>query len=81
MTAGRRSDEPSGYELRVDRHLDDRWGEWFGPLTLTREADGTTTLRGCLADQAALHGILCRIRDLGVILLSVRAIEVIDRQP
>jgi len=67
--------EPGGYELRVGRHLDDRWGEWFGDLTVTREPDGTTTLRGPVADQAALHGILIKIRDLGMILLAVRAID------
>ena len=59
--------------MRVGRHLDDRWAEWFGDLTMTREPDGTTTLRGPVADQAALHGILIKIRDLGMVLLAVRA--------
>jgi hypothetical protein len=67
--------EPGGYEVRVGRHLDDRWGEWFGDLTVTRAPDGTTTLRGPVADQAALHGILIKIRDLGMVLLEVRAID------
>ena len=66
--------EPGGYELRVGRHLDDHWADWFGGLTLTREPDGTTTLRGAVADQAALHGLLIKIRDLGIALLSVQAI-------
>ena len=61
--------------MRVGRHLDDRWAEWFGDLTMTREPDGTTTLRGPVADQAALHGILIKIRDLGMVLLAVRAID------
>jgi hypothetical protein len=75
MTPGTAGDEPGRYELRVGRHLDDRWAEWFGELTMTREPDGTTTLRGRVADQAALHGILIKIRDLGVVLLAVRAID------
>lgn len=68
-------DEPGDYEVRVGRHLDDRWADWFGGLTMTREPDGTTTLRGPVADQAALHGILMKIRDLGMVLLTVRAID------
>jgi hypothetical protein len=66
---------PGRYELRVIGHLDDRWGEWFGDLTVTRETDGTTTMRGPVVDQAALHSLLIRVRDLGVTLLSVRAID------
>ena len=75
MTPGTARDEPGRYELRVGRHLDDRWAEWFGDLTMTREPDGTTTLRGRVADQAALHGILIKIRDLGMVLLTVRTID------
>jgi hypothetical protein len=67
--------EPASYELRVSRHLDDHWAEWFGDLLLTREGDGTTTLRGPVADQAALHGLLIKVRDLGMTLISVRAID------
>jgi hypothetical protein len=75
MTAGTAREEPAGYELRVGRHLDDRWAEWFGDMTITREPDGTTTMRGPVADQAALHGILIKIRDLGMVLLAVRPIH------
>jgi hypothetical protein len=75
MTAGTAREEPAGYELRVGRHLDDRWAEWFGDMTITREPDGTTTMRGPVADQAALHGILIKIRDLGMVLLAVRPID------
>ncbi len=75
MTAGAVRDEPGDYELRIGGHLDDHWAAWFGDLTFTREPDGTTTLRGRVADQSALHGILMKIRDLGIILLSVRAID------
>ena len=73
-----RDPEPGGYELRVGRHLDDHWTDWFGNLTLTREPDGTTTLRGPVADQAALHGLLIKVRDLGMTLISVRAIDQSD---
>jgi RimJ/RimL family protein N-acetyltransferase len=59
------------YELRVAGHLDDRWSAWFGSLELGHEADGTTTLRGGVADQAELHGLLAKVRDLGVDLVSV----------
>jgi hypothetical protein len=76
MTSATARDEPDGYELCVDRHLNDRWAEWFGDLTMTREPDGTTTMRGRVADQAALHGILIKIRDLGMVLLAVRRIDV-----
>jgi hypothetical protein len=75
MTPAPARDEPDGYELRVGRHLDDRWADWFGDLAITREPDGTTTLRGPVADQAALHGILIKIRDLGMVLLAVNAID------
>jgi hypothetical protein len=78
MTAKHTPQEPGTYELRVGRHLDDHWAEWFGNLALTRESDGTTTLSGRVADQAALHGLLIKVRDLGMTLISVRAI---DQQP
>ena len=60
-----------GYELRVQAHLDEHWSAWFCPLELDREDDGTTSLRGTVADQAELHGLLAKVRDLGVTLLSV----------
>ncbi|MFC0682774.1 hypothetical protein ACFFGH_33500 [Lysobacter korlensis] len=74
MTTNPSPSEPGGYELRVGRHLDDHWTEWFGNLALTRESDGTTTLRGPVADQAALHGLLIKVRDLGMTLISVQPI-------
>jgi hypothetical protein len=67
---------PARYQLRVDGHLDGRWSAWFGGLTLIQERDGTTRLDGTVADQAELHGLLTKIRDLGVTLISV---ELIDR--
>jgi hypothetical protein len=66
---------PACYKLRVAGHLDDHWSPWFGDLTLTHESDGTTSLTGVVADQAQLHGLLAKIRDLGVTLMSVEAID------
>ncbi|MDQ6648831.1 MAG: hypothetical protein M3Z02_01730 [Actinomycetota bacterium] len=63
------------YELRIGGHLDQHWSTWFGGLTLTHADDGTTTLRGPVTDQAELHGLLAKVRDLGATLLSVTAIE------
>jgi hypothetical protein len=63
------------YELRVGGHLDDHWSAWLDGLSLTREGDGTTTLRGAVTDQAQLHGLLTKVRDLGAPLISVAAIE------
>ncbi len=62
---------PTGYALRVAGHLDSHWAPWFGELTLCHDDDGTTTLSGDVADQAELHGILTKIHDLGVVLISV----------
>lgn len=69
------SDTVPGYELRLEGHLDARWAAWFDGLTLTHETDGTTSLRGPVVDQAALHGLLQKIRDLGIPLISVIHIE------
>lgn len=63
------------YELRVAGHLDERWAGWFAGLALTHEDDGTTALRGPVADQAELHGHLARVRDLGAPLVSVTALD------
>lgn len=70
-----RRDAPTRYEVRVTGHLDQRWSTWFDGLTLTHEADGTTTLRGNVTDQAQLHGLLAKIRDLGATLLSVTPLD------
>lgn len=67
--------QPTGpYELRIDGQLDEHWSTWFG-LALTRNDDGTTTLRGPVTDQADLHGLLAKVRDLGATLLSVTTID------
>ncbi len=61
--------------LRIQGHLDDRWADWFEGLTITREDNGETRLTGPVVDQAALHGLLKKVRDLGVPLVSVNRIE------
>jgi hypothetical protein len=63
------------YRLRVAGHLDDRWAGWFDGLTITSYDDGTCTLTGEVADQAQLHGILARLRDVGVTLVSLSALD------
>jgi len=66
---------PVAYVLRVSGHLDPHWAPSFGGLVLAHDPDGTTTLTGAVADQAELHGILTRIRDLGVTLISLAPTE------
>jgi hypothetical protein len=63
--------EPELYEIRLKGHLDDRWAAWFGGLTLSALDNGETLLTGPVLDQAALHGLLRKVRDLGMPLLSV----------
>jgi len=63
--------EPELYEIRIKGHLDDRWTNWFGGLTITLEDNGDTLLTGPVIDQAALHGLLKKVRDLGMPLLAV----------
>jgi len=62
------------YEIRIQGRLDERWSTWFDELNLSHE-DGTTVLRGPVTDQAALHGLLHKLRDLGLPLLSVTRTE------
>jgi hypothetical protein len=75
MTRAGEGVAPSTYRLRVDGHLGDHWAAWFAGFTLSHEDDGTTALTGVVADQAQLHGLLSRVRDLGVTLLSVEVLE------
>ncbi|MCC2594407.1 hypothetical protein LKO27_13440 [Tessaracoccus sp. OS52] len=70
----RRQTSPSQYELRVLGHLEQRWSDWFDGLTVTAHDDGTTTIRGEVRDQAQLHGLIGRIRDLGAPLVSVNPV-------
>jgi len=69
------------YEIRLRGRLDARWAEWFDDMTLAAGADGTSVLRGPVADQAALHGLLARLRDLGLPLVSVVQVDRGPDQP
>ena len=65
------SEAAGHYRIRLRGHLDARWAPWFDGLTLTRESDGTTLIQGPVQDQAALHGLLQKVRDVGLPLISV----------
>lgn len=67
--------EPGRYEIRVKGHLDARWADRFEGLSFTHESDGTTILSGPVVDQAALHGLLRKVRDLGLPLVGVSPIK------
>ena len=69
---GEETQQPVHYEITVEGILDPRWSAWFDGLQLTSDATGRTTIAGPVADQAALHGLLAKIRDLGLTLLAVR---------
>ena len=64
-------EETGRYEIRIQGRLEARWAAWFDGLSLTHESAGTSVLRGPVADQAALHGLLQKVRDLGLPLISV----------
>lgn len=68
-------DGPVWYQIRLKGHLASRWSAWFGGLTLTREDGGTTLIEGAVIDQSELHGLLQRIRDTGLPLLSLTSAE------
>jgi hypothetical protein len=67
--------QPTVYEIRIKGHLDSQWTDWFEGLTITLEEDGDTLLTGPVIDQAALHGLLKKVRDLGMPLVSVSPVE------
>jgi len=69
------------YEFRVQGRLDQRWSSWFNGLTISYEDEGITVLRGPLVDQAALHGVLIKVRDLALPLLSVNRVSVSEADP
>ncbi len=64
-------DQPMAYQIRIKGHLGHEWTDWFGGLAITLEDNGDTLLTGPIVDQAALHGLLRKIRDLGMPLISV----------
>ena len=72
---------PAHYRIRIRGHLDPSWSTWFDSLTVTQADDGTTELAGPLVDQAALFGLLARLRDLGATLLLVEHLTAEPRQP
>jgi hypothetical protein len=63
--------ETETYEIRVQGHLEERWSAWFDGMELVLAADGSTLIRGQVADQSALHGLIQKVRDLGLPLISV----------
>ena len=69
------SDQPMVYQIRIKGHLSHQWTDWFEGLTITLEEDGDTLLTGPVVDQAALHGLLKKVRDLGMPLVSVGPVE------
>jgi hypothetical protein len=63
------------YEIRIRGHLEDCWSDWFDGLAITYPAPGETVLTGPVRDQAALHGVLAKIRDLGLVLVSINVVS------
>ena len=68
--------KPGHYEIRIKGHLENRWADWFEGLTITLEADGETQLTGSVTDQAALHGLLRKVRDLGMPLIIPSSLNI-----
>jgi hypothetical protein len=69
------ADQPVVYQIRIKGHLGRQWMSWFDDLTIALEEDGSTLLSGPVVDQSALHGILKKVRDLGIPLLSVNSVH------
>ena len=68
-------DEPMVYQIRIEGHLGPKWTDWFGGLSITLEDNGETFLTGPVVDQAALHGLLRKVRDLGMPLISAIRVQ------
>jgi hypothetical protein len=66
---------PGRYEIRLTGHLDPRWASWFDGMAITNDTDGTTAIRGDVVDQSALHGLLQKVRDIGLPLVSVVRVD------
>ena len=81
QTYDEKHNQPQRYEISIKGHLDDRWAEWFEGLTITREDNGETLLTGPVVDQAALHGLLRKVRDLGLLLVSINRVQVDENYP
>ena len=67
--------DPGNYEICIKESISDRWLEWFGEFTITKTTSGETLLSGAIADQSALYGLLAKLRDLNLTLISVNRIE------
>ena len=68
-------DQPMVYQIRLEGHLSDQWADWFGGVIISLETNGSTLLTGTVIDQAALHGLLKKVRDLGMPLISVIQVD------
>lgn len=75
INSGSEKAQPLVYQIRIKGHLGRQWTNWFGGLTITLEDNGETLLTGPVVDQAALHGLLRKVRDVGMPLLSVSRVE------
>ena len=75
------SPPPLVYQIRVKNHLDRQWTDWFSGMSIALEEDGVTVLTGPVADQAALHGLLKKVRDLGLPLISVNRVDTNETHP
>lgn len=75
MTNGREFSKPAIYQITIKGSLEARWSEWFDGFTVTQKPNDKTTLTGLVADQPALHGLLAKVRDLGLPLLAVVRVE------
>lgn len=75
VTSKLNPNQPVVYQIRVESHLDSTWTDWFEGLTITWEQNGNTLLTGPVTDQAALYGLLKKVRDLGLPLLSLQRLE------
>lgn len=73
--------KPMIYQIRVKGHLDSQWTDWFDDLTITLDENGDTLLTGPVIDQSALHGLLKKVRDLGMTLVSVVPVQPNETQP
>jgi hypothetical protein len=67
--------QPIVYQIRINGHLDRRWGDWFEGMSIALEANGDTLITGPVVDQAALHGLVKKVRDLGLPLISVNRLD------
>ena len=75
MTHGREYDKPAVYEILIKGKLDSRWSHWFADLQVIPQPNGNSLLTGPIADQSALYGVISRLRDLGLVLVSVHRVR------